>query len=152
MNRIFLDMDGVLVNFDEYKDVCGLSGDEVKKLQGAYLSMNPLQGAISGVHSLIGMGFDVWVATKPPTGIAWAYSDKASWIFSYLPELKRKLIITPDKGLLGDEKDFLVDDRPHRANCEKFRGTLVVFGTQICPDWQALIQYFKEVRGVRIYA
>jgi len=73
------------------------------------------------------MGLEVWVATKPPTGIPFAYADKAAWVLQHLPELKRRIIITHDKGLLGDERDFLIDDRPHKANCEKFKGTLIRF-------------------------
>lgn len=73
------------------------------------------------------MGFDVWIATKPPTGVAHAYSDKAAWVFEHLPELSHKLIITHDKGLLGDADDYLCDDRPHKANCEHFAGTVLRF-------------------------
>ena len=75
--------------------------------------MPPIDGAIEAVRSVIGMGYEVWVATKPPTGVHYAYSDKAAWIFKHLPELKRRLIITHDKGLLGDAGDYLCDDRPH---------------------------------------
>jgi 5'(3')-deoxyribonucleotidase len=125
--RVFLDMDGVIVDFDGYKKSLGLTGDEVKKQPGAYLKMKPYPGAFDGIKNLVGAGYDVWLATKPPTGISFAYADKAEWVFQYLPELKRKIIITHDKGLLGNENDFLVDDRPHKANCENFRGTLIKF-------------------------
>lgn len=125
--RIFIDMDGVIVDFDAYARKLDESGDEIKKRAGAYLRMEPIPGALEAVRSLIGMGYDVWLATKPPTGIAFAYADKAQWVFDHLPELKRKLILTHDKGLLGCAEDFLIDDRPHKANCEKFPGTLIRF-------------------------
>ena|ERR1700743_3561883 len=127
MNRVFVDMDGVIVDFDAYKRTTGLTGDEIKRLPGSYLAMPPIPGAIAAVRALIGMGYDVWIATKPPTGVSYAYSDKAQWIFQNIPELKRKIIITHDKGLLGDEGDYLCDDRPHKANCEAFKGTLIRF-------------------------
>jgi hypothetical protein len=127
MNRVFVDMDGVVVDFDRFRDERGLTGDQVKVMQGAYLQMPAIDGAIAAVRSLIGMGYEVWLATKPPTGIPHAYSDKAAWVMANLPELKRRIIITHDKGLLGDEGDYLCDDRPHKANCEKFRGTLLRF-------------------------
>jgi 5'(3')-deoxyribonucleotidase len=120
-------MDGVIVNFDAYRQLHGMTGDEVKKMPGAYLAMEPYPDAISGVRSLIGMGYEVWIATKPPTGIPYAYSDKAAWVINHLPELKRRIIVTHDKGLLGDEGDYLIDDRPHKANCERFKGTLIRF-------------------------
>ncbi|MEY2152306.1 hypothetical protein AB7849_15480 [Rhodanobacter sp. 115] len=127
MNRVFVDMDGVVVNFDAFRIARGLTGDQVKAMPGAYLQMPAIEGAIASVRSVIGMGYEVWLATKPPTGIAHAYGDKAAWVFENLPELKRRIIITHDKGLLGDEGDFLCDDRPHKANCEHFKGTLLRF-------------------------
>ena len=142
MKRVFVDMDGVLVDFDGYKLALGKTGDEVKRMPGAYLNMEPLPGALEAVHSLIGAGYEVWVATKPPTGIAFAYADKAAWIFKHLPELKRRFIITPDKGMLGDTGDFLIDDRPHKANCENFPGKLIAFTNGM--TWEKAI---KEVRA-----
>lgn len=127
MARVFVDLDGVVVDFDEFKQRLHLTGDEVKAMPGAYLAMRPLPDAIAGVRSLIGMGYEVWIATKPPTGIPHAYSDKAAWVMKNLPELKRRIIVTHDKGLLGDACDYLIDDRPHKANCEKFKGTLIRF-------------------------
>lgn len=141
--RVFIDMDGVIVDFDKFRDERGLSGDEVKCLKGAYLHMEPIPGAIEAVRSLIGMGFEVWLATKPPTGVAYAYSDKAAWVFQHLPELKRRIIITHDKGLLGGPQDFLCDDRPHKANCERFTGMLLRFVDGF--HWPRALEVLREV-------
>ncbi len=145
MARIFIDMDGVIVDFDEFKTRHNLTGDEVKKQRGAYLGMSPMPGAIDAVYSLIGMGFEVWIATKPPTGVAYAYSDKAAWIFEYLPELKRRIVITHDKGFLGDRGDYLIDDRPHKANCDQFAGSLLVFKDGM--KWPEILDYFRKVKA-----
>jgi len=144
MNRIFVDMDGVIVDFDAYRKQTGLSGDEVKKMPGAYLAMPPIPGALDAVRSVIGMGFEVWIATKPPTGVSYAYSDKAAWVFENLPELKRRIIVTHDKGLLGDTGDFLCDDRPHKANCEKFSGTLLRFVDGY--HWPQALEHFRSLK------
>ncbi len=145
-NRIFIDMDGVIVDFDKRREQANIAGEVLKKLPGAYYSMEPIPGALAAVKSLIGMGFEVWLATKPPTGVAHAYSDKAAWVFKHLPELKRKLILTHDKGLLGDEHDFLIDDRPHKANCEKFTGCLFAFGQKDGQyQWPELLRVFSWV-------
>jgi len=127
MNRVFIDMDGVIVDFNRYATEQNMTGDQIKVIPGAYLQMPEIPGAISAVRSVIGMGFDVFIATKPPTGVAYAYADKTIWILDNIPELKRKIIITHDKGLLGDEGDYLLDDRPHKANCREFKGTLLEF-------------------------
>ena len=125
--RAFVDMDGVIVDFDAFKNARGLTGEQVKCMPGAYLDMPAIPGAIAAVRSLIGMGYEVWITTKPPTGVPYAYADKAAWVLRYLPELKRRIIITHDKGLLGSEDDVLIDDRPHKANCQSFTGTLIHF-------------------------
>jgi hypothetical protein len=142
MNRIFIDMDGVIVDFDGYARNLDQSGDETKRQLGAYLRMEPMPGAIEAVRSLIAMGFEVWAASKPPTGVAHAYADKAAWIFRHLPELRCNLILTHDKGLLGDGGDYLIDDRPDKANCEKFVGTLIVFreGNR----WPEILEHFRD--------
>lgn len=147
MNRVFVDMDGVVVDFDAFKIAFGLTGDQVKCMPGAYLGMTAMPGAIAAVRSLIGMGFEVWMATKPPTGIPHAYSDKAAWVIANLPELKRRIIITHDKGLLGDAGDYLCDDRPHKANCEKFQGTLLRFVDGY--HWPQALDFFRSVRDQR---
>lgn len=66
--RVFVDLDGVVVDFDAYKITLNLTGEQVKNVKGAYLAMQPIPGAIEAVRSVIGMGYEVWIATKPPTG------------------------------------------------------------------------------------
>lgn len=144
MNRVFVDMDGVIVDFDAYKTAHGLTGDEVKRRPGAYLEMPAIPGALEAVRSLIGMGFEVWIATKPPTGVPYAYSDKAAWVLRELPELKRRIIVTHDKGLLGDAGDHLCDDRPHKANCERFAGTLLRFVDGY--HWPQALEHFRGLK------
>lgn len=127
MPRVFVDMDGVLVDFDGFMSKHNLTPDQTKKMHGAYLAMAPYPDGLAGIRELIAMGFEVWIATKPPTGMPFAYADKVSWILEHLPELAERIIITHDKGLLGNKQDFLIDDRPHKANCEQFSGRLIRF-------------------------
>jgi Uncharacterized protein conserved in bacteria len=148
--RIFLDMDGVLADFErmmrELTAFMGeeFNGDRVKRLVGSFERMQPIPGAVAGVKTLIGMGFDVWIASKPATGLPHTYSEKASWILRWFPELKRKIILTHDKGMLGDAEDYLVDDRPHKANCFAFRGRLLHFGCEAgALDWAELADFFR---------
>lgn len=147
MNRVFVDMDGVIVQQESIEecqrqaDILGIPRLELHKQPGFYLNLLPIPGALKAVGSLIGMGYDVWIATKPPTGRPQAYADKARWILEYLPELKRKIIITHDKGLLGDMGDFLIDDRPHKANCWEFRGTVIEFGER--RGWPEVLEILR---------
>lgn len=145
MNRIFIDMDGVLADFDGLKQDLGVDGDTMKRMPGCYMRLQPMPDAISSVRSLIGMGYECWVATKPPTGISQAYADKAAWVLQWLPELKRHIIITHDKGLLGERGDFLVDDKLHKANCRMFKGVILEFGRET--GWPPIMEYFRSVQA-----
>lgn len=148
MNRIFIDMDGVLADFDKLKRTLGMTGDELKRHADAFDLMEPVSGALEAVNSLTGMGYECWIATKPPTGIPHAYADKAKWILRHLPDLKRRIIMTHNKGLLGDEGDFLIDDRPHKASCEQFEGTLIVFDQR---GWPAVLDFFRALGKTYIH-
>lgn len=127
MNRVFVDMDGVIVDFDGYVKEKGLEASQLKLVPGTYAELKPFPDAFEGLRMLEDLGLEVWIATKPPTGAAHAYAEKAEWIIKNLPHLKRRIIITHDKGLLGDEGDFLIDDRPWKANCVQFKGLLIKF-------------------------
>lgn len=146
MNRVFIDMDGVIVDFARFKQERGLTSDQVKHMTGAYVSMLPIEGALSHVRHIMHLGFEVWIATKPPTGAVHAYSEKAAWVLHYLPELSRRIIITHDKGLLGDDGDYLLDDRAHKANCMEFKGRLI---TSYPFDWHHALT-FLEYEATRI--
>jgi hypothetical protein len=142
MNRVFVDMDGVIVDFDRYMRETGLTPREIKDKPGAYLDMPAIPGAIEAVRTMIGWGLEVWIATKPPTGIPFAYADKAAWIMREIPELTNRIIITHDKGLLGDSSDWLIDDRPHRANASLFAGRLLRYREQL--QWPDILVLLRE--------
>jgi 5'(3')-deoxyribonucleotidase len=131
LNRVFIDMDGVLADFDGLKkQLFGPTyedGDKLIEMPGAFLMLNPIPGAIEAVPQIFGLGYDVWIATRPAPAWPTTYADKAAWVHKHLPKLATKLIMTQDKGLLGEKGDILIDDRPEKANCHLFPGHLVHF-------------------------
>lgn len=138
MQRVFIDLDGVIVDFEGYMSKHGMTGFEAKNHPGAYFAMEPMPGALEAVGVLIDRGYEVWIATKPPTGVHQAYADKAAWVLKHLPQLSRNIVITHDKGFLGDRWDYLIDDRPHKANCESFEGTLIPFTAGV--TWKDVLE------------
>ena len=139
VKRIFVDMDGPLVDFLRYCNDVQRAPEIVKKEVGAYKLMKPNYAGLAAVKLMIAAGLDVWILTKPPSGNASAWGDKAAWIMEHLPELERKLIITHDKSLVGDENDMLIDDRPHKANCHLFRGTFKYFDMDKPDQWDEIL-------------
>lgn len=151
---VFVDIDGVLANFDKYAKEHASSPDEdMKRHPLIYREMEPMPGAIAAVHALHEMGFDVRFVTKPPTGIPDAYAAKAEWIMKHFSHPEnfwvRRLIITADKGILGNPEDFLVDDRPHKANCIEFGGNFMHFGAPVWPNWEIILHTLDYVAKIR---
>lgn len=139
--RIYVDMDGVIADFEKHLN--GKNPKAVKLIPGTYISLQPIDGALEAVNTLINQGHDVWLATKIPTHNVLAATEKLHWINQHIPALISKTIITPDKGCLRG--DILIDDRKHKANCESFEGTFIHFGTEEFPTWEEVLKFIEEM-------
>lgn len=142
--RFFCDMDGVLADYMGLVHKLGVDANEMKHMPGVFLQLDPIPGAIEGIRSVIGMGYDVFIATKPASRAPFSYADKATWILKHLPELRKKIVMTQDKGLLGCERDYLLDDRLHVANCDRFRGRQLLFGGMAFPSWSEVVVFMSR--------
>lgn len=147
--NLFLDADGVIVDFEEGARRAGLKPEFFKLQPGAYLYL-PVMPDATDVLNLFKEFEDefplkVWIATKPPTHAPYAYSEKVMWFANHFPWLAERIIVTHDKSLLGCADDILVDDRPHKANALDFRGSLVVFDPQNTREsWVAVVSELKK--------
>lgn len=142
--RVFVDMDGVMADYAAAMVLHNVAGDVLKNMPNVYRELNPIEGAFETIRAIRDAGFEVWIATKTPTGNAQAYADKVHWILEHLPDFKRNIIITHDKGLLGNANDFLIDDRPHKANCENFPGKFIHFHEEQW-TWKKIGIYFNAL-------
>lgn len=126
--RAYVDMDGVLADFEAGALARGLSFDRAKTVAGIYADLPMITDAIVGLAELEQLGFDVWILTKIPSRNPWAATEKLLWVRRCLPHpLHDKVIITPDKGALGNYRDVLIDDHPEWANADQFGGTVIPF-------------------------
>lgn len=66
---------------------------------------------------------------------------KRLWIEKYFGKSARhKLILSPRKNLnIGD---YLIDDTNHIGQ-EKFRGEWIQFGSDMFPNWEAVLKYLN---------
>ncbi|MDO9406247.1 MAG: hypothetical protein Q7T87_19640 [Polaromonas sp.] len=131
--RVYIDMDGVLADFDAECVRRATTPDALKRCLGAYRALQPLPGAVDAIADLLALGVEVFVLTKIPSSNPWAATEKLLWIRDHFPSLDDRVIITPDKGCVGEARDVLVDDHPEWANADRFRGTKIHFGG----DWAA---------------
>ena len=142
--RIYIDMDGVLVDFEKSAEAHGLAPQDFKMLLGAYRHLEWMPGAEHAIDYLLKNGANVWIATKIPHANPLSATEKLQWWQERRPDMLKRVIITPDKGTLGNVHDVLVDDRPHKAHCEHFTGTFIHFGSSKFPNWTKVIDYLEQ--------
>lgn len=143
---LFLDADGVLFDFEGAAREAGLLPSQAKDKPGFFRGLKLLPGAKEAVRELVSIeGLLVFVATKIPDENPLAATEKLQSFREHLPELQERIIITPNKGLLGTVEDILVDDRPHKANASYFRGALVHFGSKGLEGWAQVLPVLREL-------
>ena len=108
--RIFIDMDGVISDFEKAAKEGGF--DKRPDLHVDYRNLDVVYGAIEAVAKL-NADHEVFIASTPPWTRPEVWSDKREWIEDHFPILKRKLILTHRKDLLIG--DILIDDSRYRG-------------------------------------
>lgn len=125
--RVYLDMDGVLADFEASAAHNQSTPSSFNRVAGAYRSLAPTAGAVAAVRSLETAGLLVFALTKIPRLNPYAATEKILWLSEHFPSLEDRVIITPDKGCVGTTEDFLVDDHPEWANAHSFSGSVIHF-------------------------
>jgi 5'(3')-deoxyribonucleotidase len=132
--RIYFDMDGPLADFDKEIHRHGQPGNVIKKWKGLFRDLEVVPNAKWAVTQILKLDVDPWILTKTPDGSTFAASEKQDWQKFHFPEFQDHIIITPDKGVVGTERDVLIDDHPEWANAMAFPGTIIRFVNKYEPD------------------
>lgn len=154
--KIFVDMDGVLVNFQsgidkldeavkrEYADN-GNGKSHYDDVPGIFSLMEPMPGAIEAMHALKEMGYDLYILSTAPWGNPSAWSDKVKWITENLDDVfHKRMIITHCKGLLAaQEGALLIDDRTGHGASD-FGERHIQFGSERFPDWTNIVAFLEH--------
>lgn len=138
--RVYFDMDGVLADFDGAAKKLGVPPSEYKVLPNAFKNLTIIKDAIESVIQINSFGFDCWALTKIPDDNNNAATEKLEWIEKNVPLLHNKVILTPDKGAVGIQRDFLIDDHPEWANSNNFKGTVIRFSN----NWSDVVTYLSS--------
>ena len=140
---IFVDMDGVIADYDKMMQQTSMSGEELKMVRGIYTKLDVVPGAKEGIARLIEKGFHIQVATKIPDHNPYAATEKLLWLNNHFPELIPNVTITNNKGILGSKNDFIIDDRIHKAKIHNFKGIVLHFGPDgLYHTWNDIIKFF----------
>ena len=113
--------------------------------EGFFDSLKPLPGAIYSMTKLINENeWDIHILTQPVAKSPVSYMEKANWICKHLPDLRDKIILTQNKGLLIG--NVLVDDSIKWA--QLFTGEFILFRRDILSEhmWRNVLRELKYIR------
>lgn len=144
--RFYIDMDGPLADFDGMSKKLNIEPAMLKRMAGLYAMLPVTSGAQTAVTKLHRMGYQVFALTKIPRANPYAATEKLLWINENFPLIGENVIISPDKGCVGTERDFLVDDHPEWANADNFYGTILTFTW----NWPEILQRAMVAKGIEV--
>jgi 5'-nucleotidase len=132
---ILIDMDGVLVDWDqgfvsEWKGRSEIVREKsyvmqecvptefkqeaiyISRSPGFFATLPPMEGAIEAIKALADIpGFNVLICTSPLLSNPTCVQDKFSWVRSHLgPDWVERIVLTRDKTTVRG--DILIDDKP----------------------------------------
>lgn len=144
MKRIYVDMDGVLVDFNSaFKRDIALNPKQVfpQSRVGFFSELQPLEGAIES-FKMLQKDFDMWICTRPSIQNLNSYTEKAYWLRQNLGEkiLEKTVMICNKSLIIGD---YLIDDQTEFGQTE-FKGQLIRFGSVEFPNWKHVTKYLYE--------
>lgn len=141
--RAYVDLDDVVADYMKAKVASKLSYSDFNAADGSFRNLEVMKDSHKGLALLTELGYEVWVCTRPPSKVPQAWADKASWILEHFPFLAGRVIMTPDKGCIGQEGDLLIDDSPASNNGINFRGTLITH-----TSWEQTMKTLQEMHPI----
>lgn len=149
MKIIYIDLDGVVADFDKGKSEHPLGHvtpyiGRPDKLPGVYENLSPIPYAIESVIKLLkDPSFKVYFLSTAPWDNPEAWMHKRLWVAKYFDEklIRKNLILCHHKQLLIG--DYLIDDRRFNGASE-FTGKWIHFGSNEFPDWKTVLNYLKK--------
>lgn len=144
---LLIDMDEVLADFSgffrsrDYKKYKYNPPEMYEK--DFFKDLIPVRGSLEAIRRLIqSEKFDIWICTQPVSVSPLSYMEKAQWIWSWLPELGHKIIMTQDKNMV--KCDYLIDDNTKwGVDCS---GEFIHFKTDEHPKkmWRDIVEYLTK--------
>lgn len=143
---IYIDMDGVLVDFESAltkvsPEMLEKFAGEYDNIPGIFALMDPVPGALEAVDRLKEK-YDLYILSSSPWKNPTALGDKLAWVKKYFGGdgqeniFFRKVIFSSVKHL--NRGDILIDDRTANGAGD-FLGRHIHFGSSEFPNWQSVL-------------
>jgi 5'-nucleotidase len=158
---LFLDMDGVIADFDlgikclvpgldtggetqaDYEIRSKLVDEICEANPTIFHDLPPIPGAIETVNKLFEL-FDVYFLSTPMWNVPDSYTGKRIWLEKHFGDkVIKKLILTHRKDFICG--DILVDDR-HKNGAGEFNGEFIHFGSALFPNWESVFNYLVQIQ------
>jgi 5'-nucleotidase len=149
MKTLYIDMDGVLVDFqtgiDQLSEATKKEYDgRLDEVPGIFGLMEPMKGALEAFEQLPNH-FDTYILSTAPWENETAWSDKLVWVKKHMGEkAKKRLILSHNKQL--NKGHFLIDDRL-KNGAEAFEGEHIHFRSEQFPNWERVVKYLLDTKG-----
>lgn len=143
---VYIDMDGVLVDFESgVKKSEAYFQERYKKnpdlIPGVFSLMEPMPGAMDAIRTL-SEKYDLYILSTASWHNPMCWMEKRQWVGRHFGEtFRKKLILTHRKDL--NRGDYLIDDRD-RNGASEFQGELIPFASPRFPDWQSVVDYLMS--------
>lgn len=142
---VFVDLDGVLANFDG-AITSGILQDPPEMFEpGFFRNLEILDGAKEAINELLAnKNLEIYVGSKMTSKVTTCASEKMEWVKEHFPGLLRNMVLCCDKKLLRG--DFLIDDDVERWG-HKFKGAFIHFDrTKPKQEWQRISDFFRDIK------
>ena len=145
---LLIDMDEVLADFSgffrcrDYKKYKYNPPEMYEK--DFFKDLLPIRGSLEAIRRLLqSEKFDIWICTQPVSVSPISYMEKSQWIWSWLPELGHKIIMTQNKDMV--KCDYLIDDNPKWE--EGCQGEFILFNRDEHPKkvWREIVESLTGV-------
>jgi len=148
LKNIYVDLDGVVADFDKGKKEHPLGNvtpykGRPDKLPGIYENLDPIKNSIESVNKLLNHSdFDFYFLSTAPWDNPDAWTHKRLWVAKHFDEklIRKRLILCHHKQLMIG--DYLIDDRRFNGSSE-FTGEWIHFGSEKFPNWNSVLKYLK---------
>jgi len=149
MKIIYIDLDGVLANFEKARQENPLSKQSPyigrpDRLPDIYKDLEPIENALESVIKLLEHPkFEVFILSSAPWDNPDAWTHKRLWVEKYLGKpIRNRLILSKRKDLMIG--DILIDDSPHNGS-KDFKGKWIHYGSVQYPNWSHVMQYLMAL-------